>query len=233
MPPRKRRRSTIWPSSTAVAALPASGICRHPPGDHLQYVLASFDCFTGWPSSVVRQSLQGMFDQSASLPLRANDGPRASKLVDPHLGLLCYGRGLVGRVCCRSPLSCAARNLRLPKVPACPHCRAAADLPSDCCDGECSSRGDCECPCCDRTPADQPLMLVENSSASGIQLDDLLLAAPAWNSITPPNASPATGGWRVRRYSGTYKRSLGETLSLDCLIRSRRVFLRKMLRTHG
>ena len=79
---------------------------------------------------------------------------------------------------------------------ACPHCQPSVAAPSGCATAACCQQGDCDCPCCEGSPVDQPLIMLVEGSLSPTDISDSLFFSSCWTSFDLPTAMPATGGWR-------------------------------------
>jgi hypothetical protein len=101
----------------------------------------------------------------------------------------------------RPPCACALPEAAA-STPACPHCaKVETESPTanKCCQGKHGVETDCECPCCDSSPADQPLVLSAATVVLPVGADLALFVDTADYSLPALQASFATRGWRERQ----------------------------------
>ncbi|MCO6046399.1 hypothetical protein NG895_21080 [Aeoliella sp. ICT_H6.2] len=105
----------------------------------------------------------------------------------------------------RPPCACSLERPQ-PEVPACPHCAQASHnapaSPDSCCQQGCHSYDDCECPCCNSTPADQPLRLDSASEPQLVPLSTSFFTGAVQQHLLLANPIAAAASWRSGQFVG-------------------------------
>lgn len=191
--PRKPQFGPFWPSGKH---LPLAGNL-HLSTDACDEVTINAEHFREQPSALGRWRVHLVKAHAGWLgsSVEANMHRMRQKLVTTGVVWI-TAVGLSLAVFATRP-PCACVNHAPAVASACQHCQPSADHRTACCGSASGNHHGCECPCCEGSPADQPLTLASTAGPSPSDAGEWLdLGAPAAYFFELPDALTATGGWR-------------------------------------